>query len=321
MAINQISDADIREYLLGTLAVEDVELLDQLSFTDEFAERIGSIEHDLVDDYVAGRLEGEERLAFEGHYLSSPHRRNKVDFARAFAAFSAREGTSAEQLEANLTIWDTFRTWRMRLHFGMAAAGLLAIAVFGWLAYRTADSNGEGGPIVASVQDSPLPPGAEVPVETPGPVSSVTPTLAQNEPVVNRTQAAPEPSKTRPRTPEVNSHPPRPRPAIIILTPALRSASFQNVKIPEGSRVAEFRLSLESDASGPYTAEIFDTRGQARIWSAKGIKASGVDTDRRLNIRVPANLLGRGDYNISIFVRDKDGRPEKVGDYFFRVAP
>jgi hypothetical protein len=69
MAINEITDAEIREYILGKSPAEMAERLDELSFSDEYSELIGAVERELIDCYVSKSLNPDERLAFESNYL------------------------------------------------------------------------------------------------------------------------------------------------------------------------------------------------------------------------------------------------------------
>src|SRR5215204_2182861 len=128
MAINDFSDADIREYLLGQADPEMTEQLDEHSFTDECAERIGTVEHDLIDEYLAGSLPTGETRPFESHYLSSPLRREKVEFARTLAKYAERSRPiTAAGRDAGGSFWDGLRNWRMAFQFGMVVGGLLLV--------------------------------------------------------------------------------------------------------------------------------------------------------------------------------------------------
>src|SRR5215203_1106443 len=87
----ELDDQQLVRYLLGLLPDEAAELLDELSITDtEVADRLRSVEDDLVDDYVRGALAGESLDRFESVYLASPRRRDKVNFARGFLQSVAR---------------------------------------------------------------------------------------------------------------------------------------------------------------------------------------------------------------------------------------
>ena len=78
-------------YLLGSLEEDKAERLDELSVADDdFAWRLKAVENDMVDSYVRGDLSGETLARFESFYVSTPRRRERVEFARALLAFTAK---------------------------------------------------------------------------------------------------------------------------------------------------------------------------------------------------------------------------------------
>src|ERR1044072_3013801 len=84
----------IIEYLLGGLADDENERLDELSFTDdEFAGRLPMVENDLLDAYARGELAGDRLEKFNAVYLTSPKKREMVRFAKTFQAFANRNST------------------------------------------------------------------------------------------------------------------------------------------------------------------------------------------------------------------------------------
>src|SRR6266704_1593667 len=81
----QFNSRQATQYLLGFLSAAELERFDELSVSDdEFATALQAAENDLVDAYIQGELAGGERRQFESHYLASPRRREKVEFAQAF---------------------------------------------------------------------------------------------------------------------------------------------------------------------------------------------------------------------------------------------
>src|SRR5262249_362928 len=89
-----IDDQHLVDYLLGLLPEEEVERLDEESIADDdVAARLSAVEDDLVDAYVTETLDESLRTRFETVYLRSPHRRDKVKFARRFLAAVDRVST------------------------------------------------------------------------------------------------------------------------------------------------------------------------------------------------------------------------------------
>ena len=73
------------DYLLGKLPEEDRKRFDDLSLMDdEFTDLLELVENELIDQYVRGELTGDTLKCFSSHYLASPIRREKVEFAEEF---------------------------------------------------------------------------------------------------------------------------------------------------------------------------------------------------------------------------------------------
>jgi hypothetical protein len=84
MTTERYSAQTLRDYLLGQLPDAEAERLDELSITDdELAERLGAVEHDLVDAFARGELEDAAVAPFRSRYLTTPRGREAVRFAEA----------------------------------------------------------------------------------------------------------------------------------------------------------------------------------------------------------------------------------------------
>jgi hypothetical protein len=318
MAINNINDAEIREYILGQSRAAKTELLDELSFIDEYSERFGAVEREVIDDYLAGRLSPNENLAFESHYLSTLARREKVDFAKAFATYSKRQLHVVPEGKIEGSFFDLIRNWRLSFQFA-AAAMVVLFGIAGWLAYRSSwsteiaqENYTNAGPIEEAPNaqidftPSPVPTTSATPLPT---SADRTPASRPDRPEVTPT---PRPAKTTERRPSL---------AFFALTPALRSSSFQQLKIPAGATTAELRLQLEIEEKGPFLVEVLDMRGRSRVWSARDLNTRKGSAGSMLSFRIPVRVLGPGEYQISVSRSATAEDPEKIGDYFFRVAP
>ena len=122
MSVTNSHERDDRElirYLVGALTDEDAARLDELSIADDrFAADLHAAEHDLVDAYVRGALEGDTLRRFETHYLASSEGRSKVAFARALRTYPrGRRRLAAYPL----------------LQWGLAAAATVLLAAAGYL--------------------------------------------------------------------------------------------------------------------------------------------------------------------------------------------
>ena len=83
---------EIRRYLLGQLEEADQERLELRLLTDpSFSEEFDTIVDEIADQYAGDELKGEERERVEQHFLKSPERQQKVQFARELIQRAASE--------------------------------------------------------------------------------------------------------------------------------------------------------------------------------------------------------------------------------------
>jgi hypothetical protein len=76
----------IGRFLLGAASEEERQQVETRLFAeDEFLAELQDREDALVDDYAHGRLQGDDRTAFERRFLASSQGRDRVAFARAAA--------------------------------------------------------------------------------------------------------------------------------------------------------------------------------------------------------------------------------------------
>ena len=89
MLVETHETAEIREYLLGNIQVEDEKrkIEERLMLDDDYFEKVLMQEEELIQDYVDGHLSADERQRFEKHFLISEERRRKIQFARALRRY------------------------------------------------------------------------------------------------------------------------------------------------------------------------------------------------------------------------------------------
>ncbi len=74
----------IRLYLLGQLSDGGAGELEQIILTNaELFEELLVVEDELIDEYLTGKLDQNERANFERHFLATPERHEQLRFARA----------------------------------------------------------------------------------------------------------------------------------------------------------------------------------------------------------------------------------------------
>ncbi|MGH9761794.1 MAG: hypothetical protein ACREDR_03605 [Blastocatellia bacterium] len=81
----------IKGYLLGNIEAELQEQLDYLMFTDDRVHsELLSVQEELIDDLVAGRLSEPERTHFEDYMLRLPDGYSQLQAARALRGYSSK---------------------------------------------------------------------------------------------------------------------------------------------------------------------------------------------------------------------------------------
>jgi hypothetical protein len=91
----------MKRYLLGDLAEQQCEQLEERLFTeDEAFQELLLVEDELVNDYVTGEMPESDREKFISHFLCTPERHQKLPFASALRRYFS-EKKAAEQSAKN----------------------------------------------------------------------------------------------------------------------------------------------------------------------------------------------------------------------------
>ena len=120
----------IRRYLLGQLSDGAQEELEQdLLANEELFEELLVSEDELIDEYLGGKLNADERASFEKHFLSTPERHEKLKFGRAFDRYLSSQVSEApvQQLTPSRTQWG----WAQAFFSSQLRVAVLALVVLG----------------------------------------------------------------------------------------------------------------------------------------------------------------------------------------------
>lgn len=80
----------IRRYLLGEVTDREREQVERQLMTDrQYLDHILRVEERLMDEYVRGGLDPDEREPFETYFLNAPERRDKLEFAESLNSYIA----------------------------------------------------------------------------------------------------------------------------------------------------------------------------------------------------------------------------------------
>ena len=137
MAASSKNNLELRQYLLGLLTESKRETVDRRLLTDsEFNEELETTEDELVDEYVSGELNAQERKQFESHFLIGSERQNKVRLARSWQSLPQNSNAATSGRFAFLSSFrEASASWRTALVVTFSLAGLLGLSSV-WFAYR-----------------------------------------------------------------------------------------------------------------------------------------------------------------------------------------
>jgi hypothetical protein len=128
---------EVRDYLLGALPEKRREEIEQKFFEDDdFHLEVEIVEEELFDDYLQKKLSDQERRLFETHFLASPLRRQRLQFARAFH----HKINSTPVVPVTPVLPLPARSFTARLYPYALAASLLVMAALGTLDYHLSRS-------------------------------------------------------------------------------------------------------------------------------------------------------------------------------------
>ena len=296
-------------YLLGQLSPEEQAGIEERYLSDpEFHQELRAAERELIDRYVRGEV---QREPFERQFLSSPSRRQRVEFARALMQSSAGQSATARESRGPA---DKLSRWsRLQWYFGTTrynwlpvAAMLVVLVGASLLLVRRSFSPIPDTSTSTSTADA----GRDVP-PPPKPIGP-SPEGGQAQP----TPPGPDAGVTRGRGRE-----PASGVVALALMPSLARAADAappTLVIDGNSAAVRLELHLETGGYDGYRVVVATPEG-VEVWRGEGVKPDPQRGNERLVVRLPATRFTNGDYVVR--VRGLRGALEVEGEesYFFRV--
>lgn len=276
MKEDSVTDALLREFLLGKLADEDRERIEGLFLTDsQTRERVLALEQDLVDDYFEDGLSEGDKEKFVSRYARTDEQRRKLRITGAIKDWAVREARASHQAAPAVSIWSRLWTWlrfKPRFFIPIAVTTVVA-AVFAivWLNGRIEQRKH----------------------------FAIEKELAQlNSPASLR--------EVSPNTISVD-----------LSSVSVRSAQTQTeINIGAESRFVELHLFwTKSERYSTYQAEVRQLRDRTSF----KIPNLQAQNDGSIRLRLPAQILTPGNYQINLTGVDANGTLSFSEEYSFVV--
>ena len=311
-----LDDGQLRQYLLGALPETDAERLHELSITDEeFAGRLDAVENDLVDAYVRGELSEENLKEFKAFYLSSPRRRQKVEFAEGLLALERRAATApasvtepavrvspSKQASQDRSSRSILAVPRFRFQWGPVAASLAFLVAGGYLFFQNLELRKQLSEAQSHhVQD---------------------PRIRELERQLDQERAAGDQArKELEQARESQANLDQLKTVSILLPPPLRGpGAIPTISLQPGTDLVVLVLPLESDDFPAYRAQVKDPVANHVLWSSAVLTASHGGERKSVSISFRAGLLKRQNYFVNLTGVPGHGAPEVIAGYPFRVV-
>jgi hypothetical protein len=315
-------------FLLGDLSEESRLKLEERFFKeDRFYEQLLAIQEELADDYVQDKLSPVERAQFEKHFLRSPRRRERVEFAAAFSrALTGSPARSIATPARRVPWWESLmvfiRPQGIRLAAAASAAALALMIGAAWLIVENRRLSGQVQQARAEKDSLIQRSGAnEVEAERRreelerditalrAQGGEMEARIQQKEGELEALRLAERSTKAQPAASQI---------ATFILTPGLTRGTDEPEKliISAAARSIQLQLDLEREEDyQSFVAEIRTARGNL-AWSASDFALKRTSYGRAVFLTIPARLISNGEYEVALKGAAK-GKLEAVGYYYF----
>jgi hypothetical protein len=308
-------DETLKSYLLGGLPQDATERLDELSVVDdEVAARLATVESDLVDAYVRRELSGDTLKKFEGVYLASSLRRERVKFAESLYAVnrSQRQAHSIPARAERFSWTGLFGVPRLALAGGLAMLLVISVLVIDNLQLRRKIDQTAAERAASQKRES-------------GVQTQLKDQHAENDAKSNEPQSSPaSPAATKAGSigqqaaSQVPSLPVSV--AAFMLAPQMRGATqIPDLTLPHTTTQAAFRLDLESNDFPRYQVTLINMRSEKVLWHSANLKAVTKGENSTVSANIPAKLLQPEIYQLDLAGVSANGESEFVSSYVFKI--
>ena len=328
------NDQVIIQFLLGSLPEVETERLEELCFIDdEFAARLSTVENDLVDAYVGGKLSGEKLERFDSYYLASPKRREKVKTARVLHDYAENAVATVQVVLApgppptnagSFKLFPRLRSLPFAFsRLGLTAAAVLVLIGVGWLVFELSRllsqiDESESARISIEQREKELQ-GLLEQQRLAGSATEIELKRVREERERVERQLALERQASGSKSPSspanLNILP------FVLTAPARTAGQVPTVTIPSGTDYVFLQVELEPDDYSSYNAELLYQPGKTSAgWRRERLRSRALGESRVIDLVIPASLLKSREYLLAVTGNSDRGVAEGERGYWFRIV-
>ena len=133
MEDDTVTDASLRQFLLGQLEADQRQEIESLFLTDpEFKERLLAVEQDLIEDYFDDSLTKEDRESFLVYFAQTPQQQRRLRIAKSVMEWARTQSNPPQVSAPPISVWSRLLTGlRLKPIFviSIAVSAMIAIVV------------------------------------------------------------------------------------------------------------------------------------------------------------------------------------------------
>ena len=294
--MTEISDQLLAQYLLGSLPPEESERLDELSIADDAVSlQLSEVENDLVDAFARGELSAETARQFKSHYLSTPRRKRKLQFAQALHSLQEASAIGAlgvpTKAKEHEGIWQIVSGWRLP-QWGFAAAAVALLGVCAYLGFANMR-------LQQQLQNA-----------------------AAERAAVDRQVRDLQRHSQEPEWKQATNAKVAPlQIAAFALMPSVRGAGEPpTIRIEPGSELVVLTLFLETDEFAKYQATLEDSASRRDLWHSTALTAQKNGARKTVTFAIRPELLRGQNYVVLLSGVRPNGSTEMITGYPFKAV-
>jgi len=125
-----VTDALLRQYLLGNVDDEQRQRIESLFLIDSFMrERVLGTEQDLIEDYLEDSLTPTDKERFLSHFAQTPKQQRKLRITKSIKDWAVSEASSTQPIPAKATDGSGIRAWPWKKSVVVPVALAIIVAI------------------------------------------------------------------------------------------------------------------------------------------------------------------------------------------------
>lgn len=153
----KFDETKLRKYLLDELSSAETEEFELEILEDSGSETsLAHAEHELIEDFIDGKLSASERELFQTNFLVSSRRKEELEFVKSLKIHSAAAFEDKKKVEDKISFADALRVFFRRQSFQIAAASFAVLIFAAGIWWFTGDSQSELAKEIAALNETNL---------------------------------------------------------------------------------------------------------------------------------------------------------------------